>query len=60
MPQISSFDESVLEAVCGVLGDTAEGLTGSEIGQLLKECNINDHFQGDTKRPRREAGSFSE
>jgi len=52
MVQIPPFDESVLKTICGVLGDTSEGLTGSEIGQLLKECNINDPLPGYTKRDR--------
>ena len=52
MPQILSFDESVLKVICSVLGDTSEGLTGSEIGHLLKECNIDDPLPGFTKRDR--------
>jgi uncharacterized protein (TIGR02391 family) len=52
MPQIPSFDESVLKAICNVLGDTNEGFTGSEIGQLLKESNIDDPLPGFTKRDR--------
>jgi len=52
MPQIPSFDESVLKAVCGVLGDTSEGFTSSEIGRLLQESNIEDPLPGFTKRDR--------
>ena len=52
MSQIPSFDESVLKTICAVLGDTSEGFTGSEIGRLLKECNINDPLPGYTKRDR--------
>ena len=33
---------SQLRGLCGVLGDTAHGLTGSEIGRLLAECGIDD------------------
>jgi len=52
MTQIALFDESVLRTICSVLGDTSEGLTGSEIGQLLRECNIADLLPGYTKRDR--------
>lgn len=51
-PMIPSFDETVLKTICNILADTREGLTGSEIGQLLNECNINDPLPGFTKRDR--------
>jgi hypothetical protein len=35
MAAIPKLEETRLQAICGVIGDTAEGLTGSEIGQLL-------------------------
>lgn len=50
MTKISTINGPTLQAICDVIGDTQHGLTGSEIGKLLSECNINDPFPGDTKR----------
>ncbi len=52
MSKIPSFREADLEAICSVLGDTSEGLTGSEIGQLLKQCSVPDPLPDVTKRHR--------
>ncbi len=52
MAQIPSFDETILRAICNVLGDTSTGLTGSEIGQVLRDCRIDDPNPTDTKRYR--------
>jgi len=52
MSKVPSFSEASLEAICNVLGDTSEGLTGSEIGRLLRQCGIADPYPGDTKRHR--------
>lgn len=52
MARIESFDPPTLQAICDVLGDTREGLTGTEIGNLLAECNIGDPLPGHTKRYR--------
>lgn len=52
MAQIPSFDETTLRAICSVLGDTSSGLTGGEIGQILRDCAIDDPFPGGTKRHR--------
>jgi len=52
MSQIPIFDDSVLKAICDILGDTSRGLTGSEIGRLLQESNIEDLIPGFTKRDR--------
>ncbi len=52
MASILAFDDTVLHTICNVLADTAEGLTGSEIGQLLRESNIGDPLPGVTKRDR--------
>lgn len=41
----------VVTAVAGVLGDTAQGLTGREIGQLLTAMKVPD-VEGDNKRDR--------
>jgi len=42
MDRIACFDPSVLEAVCRVLGETSDGLTGSEIGYILADAGIAD------------------
>lgn len=52
MTSIPSFDETALRSICNVLADTAEGLTGSEIGHLLRESSIEDPLPGFTKRDR--------
>ncbi len=52
MAQITSFDETTLRAICDVLGDTSAGLSGSEIGQILRDCGIDDPLSGGTKRYR--------
>jgi len=49
---VPSFDETNLRAICDILGDTEAGLTGSEIGQILRDCGIEDPLPGDTKRQR--------
>ena len=52
MAVIPKIDAVHLEALSGVLGDTSEGLTGSEIGRLLERCGIADPMPGMTKRHR--------
>lgn len=52
MTQVPSFEKTVLRAICDILGDTSDGLTGSEIGQLLRDCGIEDPLPGYTKRER--------
>lgn len=52
MTTIPAFDEANLRAICDVLGDTESGLTGSEIGQVLRDCGIDDPLPGHTKRHR--------
>ena len=52
MAAISKLEENALEAVCDVLGATSDGLTGSEIGQFLGRCRIDDPMPGITKRKR--------
>lgn len=42
MPPVVIFEPGELEGICKVLGDTSSGLSGSEIGQLLRTCQIND------------------
>lgn len=48
----NSFTDNQLEQLCDVLGDTYNGLTGSQIGKLLRECGIDDLNPGLTKRYR--------
>lgn len=52
MARIESLNPPTLQAICDVLGDTHEGLTGSEIGSLLVECGIEDPLPNHTKRYR--------
>jgi uncharacterized protein (TIGR02391 family) len=43
------WPRNVVEAVAQVLGDTSNGLTGSEIGRLLSQCGIDDPAPSFTK-----------
>ena len=52
MVAIPKIEDTKLEAICAVLGDTAAGLTGSEIGRLLSRCSIDDPMPNMTKRHR--------
>jgi len=52
MAHFPLFEETILHAICDTLGDTGDGLTGSEIGQLLRDCGIEDSLPGHTKRNR--------
>lgn len=36
------FDQSIIESICKIIGDTSNGLTGSEIKTLLSVCRIED------------------
>ncbi len=49
MPMHESFSPAHLESICKVLADTADGLTGTEIGRLLAGLNIHDPAVGETK-----------
>jgi hypothetical protein len=42
MDRIPPFNSQQLTAISKVLGDTAKGLTGSEIGYFLSECKVPD------------------
>ena len=42
MPPLPPFDDARLEAISSVLGDTASGLTGSEIGRVLAQLGVDD------------------
>ena len=46
------FDETHLEAICSVLGDTSAGLTGGEISKHLQRCGFADPDPSLTKRYR--------
>ena len=52
MTQVPSFEETALRAICDILGDTSDGLSGSEIGRLLRDCGIEDLLPDHTKRER--------
>ncbi len=52
MAAIPKLKETHLKALCDILGDTSEGLTGSQIGALLSQCAIDDPSPGITKRDR--------
>ena len=36
------FEPHILEGLCRAIGDTADGLTGGEIGQMLLNSDISD------------------
>lgn len=42
MDRIPPFSAQKLEAACRILADTDRGLTGSEIGYLLRDCKLQD------------------
>ena len=44
--------DATLQKLCDIIGDTATGLTGREIGRYLSECNIADPHPAMTKRDR--------
>lgn len=47
--RIKGLQQSCIENIAKVLGDTSTGFTGSQIGQYLFETKIKDINQGDTK-----------
>jgi len=52
MPAIPTLPLPVLQKLCDVLGDTATGLTGSDIGRHLARAGIDDPLPAHTKRYR--------
>ena len=46
------FDAALIESVARVLGDTEDGLTGTEIGRLLAQLGIDDPLVGLSKKDR--------
>ena len=49
MHKLPAFGAQHVESVARLLGDTAEGLTGSEIGHFLLQCEMADPSAGMTK-----------
>lgn len=49
MTHIQPFSSDHIEAVARVLGDTSDGLTGPEIGMILKDCEVPDVDSANTK-----------
>lgn len=47
--RIKGLQQSSIENIAKILGDTSTGFTGSQIGQYLFETKIKDVNQGDTK-----------
>jgi len=52
MSAIPKLDENILQEICNLIGDTSEGLSGSEIGRLLSQSGIDDPEPTMTKRSR--------
>ena len=50
MGGVPRLDEASLKAICDILGATETGLSGTEIGRYLAECNIEDPNPEITKR----------
>ncbi|QNX32937.1 TIGR02391 family protein [Acinetobacter seifertii] len=49
MAILKKIDPASLESICKILGDTMNGLTGTEISKYLNECNISDPKINSTK-----------
>ena len=49
---VPRLDEANLQAICDILGETATGLSGSQIARYLSECGIHDPYPSMTKRAR--------
>jgi uncharacterized protein Ymh len=52
MAAVPKLNETHLKALCDIIGDTSTGLTGSQIGELLRRCGVDDPLPGFTKRDR--------
>ena len=52
MPKYQKLNEEVLHNLCAVIGDTDNGISGSQIGKYLTSAHIQDPFPGITKRDR--------
>lgn len=51
-PMANKFTQMQLQAIADALGDTDDGLTGSEIAHLLRTCKMTDTDPQTTKRHR--------
>jgi hypothetical protein len=49
---MTCFTQTQMQAIADALGDTDDGLTGSEIAHLLETCKIADVDPTQTKRHR--------
>ena len=49
---MTCFTQTQMQAIADALGDTNDGLTGSEIAHLLETCKIADVDPTQTKRHR--------
>lgn len=49
MQKVQQFNAQDLTSICKILADTADGLTGSQIGYLLQDCCIPDVTPEQTK-----------
>ena len=45
------LNQGVLERISKIIGDTNDGLSGSEIAYFLKQCNIKDVAPNSTVIP---------
>lgn len=52
MATIQKIPPDILRSLCELIGHTENGLTGSEIGKTLSDCEIHDPYPGMTKRDR--------
>jgi uncharacterized protein (TIGR02391 family) len=52
MTAILKFPEVQLRQICQCLAEVSPQLTGSQIGELLRACGIDDLLEGGTKRTR--------
>lgn len=52
MPILPVFSKAQLDSICNVLADQNDGLTGAEIGALLREKSIADPYPAVLKRHR--------
>lgn len=59
MGAITKFDDTSLQAICDIVGDTGDGLTGSEVGRLLALSAIEDVAPRATKKHRLFAALYS-
>ncbi len=52
MATYPKLNEELLHSLCSIVGDTTEGLSGTQIGKYLASAGIEDPFPGITKRDR--------